>query len=105
MNRRGFLSGLLFAPAIIRTPGLLMAVRPLRQSPLLLIDLQMELGVAGTIISDWQLSIQDMILYGAYVTKTGPDGLNVRVPPSEWKGIPPAPDWLIYSNVKTESFS
>lgn len=29
MNRRGFLSGLLAAPAIIRTPGLLMAVRPL----------------------------------------------------------------------------
>lgn len=29
MNRRAFLSGLLFAPAIIRTPGLLMPVRPL----------------------------------------------------------------------------
>lgn len=29
MNRRGFLAGLLFAPAIIRTPGLLMPVKPL----------------------------------------------------------------------------
>ena len=29
MNRRGFLGGLLAAPAIIRTPGLLMPVRPL----------------------------------------------------------------------------
>lgn len=28
MNRRSFLSTLLFAPAIIRTPGLLMPVRP-----------------------------------------------------------------------------
>ena len=28
MNRRGFLSGLLFTPAIIRTPGLLMAIKP-----------------------------------------------------------------------------
>ena len=29
LNRRGFLGGLLAAPAIIRTPGLLMPVRPL----------------------------------------------------------------------------
>lgn len=29
MRRRGLLAGLLFAPAIIRTPGLLMAVKPL----------------------------------------------------------------------------
>ena len=28
VKRRGFLAGLLFAPAIIRTPGLLMPVRP-----------------------------------------------------------------------------
>ena len=33
MKRRGFLAGLLFAPAIIRTPGLLMPVRPLDLSP------------------------------------------------------------------------
>lgn len=30
MKRRGFLLGLLAAPAIIRTPGLLMPVRPVR---------------------------------------------------------------------------
>ena len=33
MKRRGFLAGLLFAPAIIRTPGLLMPVRPVDLSP------------------------------------------------------------------------
>ena len=32
IGRRGFLGGLLAAPAIIRTPGLLMAVKPPRMS-------------------------------------------------------------------------
>lgn len=34
MNRRGFLGGLLAMPAIIRTPGLLMPVRPMRAAGL-----------------------------------------------------------------------
>jgi hypothetical protein len=34
MNRRNFLRSLLFAPAIIRTPGLLMPIRVLRPSQL-----------------------------------------------------------------------
>lgn len=45
MNRRRFLSGLivsLAAPSIIRTPGLLMPVRPMSGTSLLSIDLGME---------------------------------------------------------------
>jgi hypothetical protein len=37
LNRRGFLSGLLAAPAVIRTPGLLMLIRPELVRPSLII--------------------------------------------------------------------
>lgn len=49
IGRRGFLGGLLAAPAVIRTPGLLMAVRP----PLLIAGV-VTLGVTVTAGHHWR---------------------------------------------------
>lgn len=74
MNRRGFLAGLLFAPAIIRTPGLLMPVKP----PVTFDLFNFMAGQLFEIISE-EVSL-DLVTYGRTVYQVGTDGLARRIP-------------------------
>lgn len=77
LGRRGFLTGLLAMPAIIRTPGLLMAVKPVSVT----IPFSLLPGAVNRI--DWDL-LGDAVLYGLAVWRPDDLGRLVRVPPSEF---------------------
>lgn len=77
MNRRGFLAGLLFAPAIIRTSGLLMPIKPPVISNLFGF-------MAGQLVElSWTEISGDLVTSGTIMYRIGSDGLARRVPP-EW---------------------
>lgn len=66
MNRRGFLTGLLAAPVVITTPGLLMPVRSLA--------LPEPVFIPGISDMDLGTAILEMALFGKAVFETRPDG-------------------------------
>jgi len=71
MNRRGFLLGILAvgaAPAIIRTPGLIMPIKPLSLNPRAALD---EI-LGGRDLSLMMQILDDLAIYGrAFISPTG----------------------------------
>lgn len=59
MNRRSFLAGLIAAPAIIKTPGLLMPVKPILKT----FDLSANVSITYSEILEWPLDA-DVIMMG-----------------------------------------
>jgi hypothetical protein len=77
-HRRGFITGLISlavaSPAIIRTPGLLMPIKPIRQ---------MIPRVVGELIK----YNEDLLIYGCAVLEynlSSPDPLLRHIPIDEW---------------------
>lgn len=74
MNRRGFLTGMLFAPATIRLPGLLMPVSTrlfkIDRPPMTLGEEVMN-RIAEVIWKDMEPAYLDLMFYGSGAVRTG----------------------------------
>ena len=86
IRRRGFLAGLgvaLAAPAIIRTPGLLMPVKPVRPVMVMTLDDYAQ-RILNPLVDKWfheQVKIfEDALIYGVGASRVGADGLLEHVP-------------------------
>ena len=94
LARRGFLGGLgalLAAPAIIRTPGLLMPVKAVPARPLLTLTLD---DYANRIFGPamhalHQKMMEDMIVFGGYAFRMNGGDLPEHVPFGEFLAGPP----------------
>lgn len=97
LSRRSFIAGLFVAPAVIKIPGLLMPVRPIRQPT---IAQFVELAY-GDLLRQWQREIfkayEDAILYGTGGVELGFNGLARRIEPTELYAIPEAQWKLIHA--------
>ena len=76
LNRRRFLTFTLAAPAIIRTPGLLMAVKPPREQGLVIV--QVNVGQDGTFM--WRQKSAEEILADVEAMLKG-SWVNYRIQP------------------------
>lgn len=93
ISRRSILTGLLStlaAPAIIRTPGLLMPVKPAPRM-LTLAEYAMRMGPSwDKMIEEISKANADLIIYGTGMVETNLTGLAPffhRVPPTEWSRL------------------
>lgn len=95
MERRGFLACLLAAPAVIRTPGLLMPVRPLaRRSILVLETWQWPVTPLANILTEYFANYDHKMLHGDGSGRPGglfgpyvPLDGGEAVLPLHWKGL------------------
>jgi hypothetical protein len=84
MQRRKLISGLLFAPAIIRTPGLLMPIRPLLwKNPCGLPET--ELAMALQIVNNAYEKLVAQLLADARIWGEGPMGIGPNGPEILWR--------------------